>query len=206
MTANWRAVILLIVALALPGCDDGSSPPFVPAVAGPSWTIAYSPSMPPEMSERAGDYFFDFPTAKDGIDYVIKRAPTVQMGQTLTMEFSLEGTGKLLATEGASPAKVRLFMQRKGDTLTAQEPYKRWWSRAFIELTSPGTFTLTTKVEPEGWSSVFGAVGKDVPTEFIDCVSNLAHLGFTFGGDFAGHGVYVTSGAVRFVLKEFAVR
>jgi len=206
MTAKERTVFMLLVVFAVPGCTDGSAPAFVPAVAGPSWTIAYSPSMPPAMSEHAGDYFFDFPTSKDGIDYVIKRAPTVQLRQTLTMEFLLEGTGRLLATEGASSAKVRLFMQRKGDTLTAKEPYKRWWSRASVELTSPGKFLLTTTIAPEDWTSVFGVVGKDAPAHFIDCVANLAHLGFTFGGDFAGHGVYVTNGDVRFTLKEFELR
>jgi hypothetical protein len=36
-------------------------------------------------------------------------------------------------------------------------------------------------------------------------VADLAHVGFTFGGDFAGHGVYVKDGAVRFVLKRYEV-
>jgi hypothetical protein len=35
------------------------------------------------------------------------------------------------------------------------------------------------------------------PQVLLDCVANLAHLGFPFGGDFAAHGIYVTNGAVR---------
>ncbi len=197
-------LLFLVIGLALACYQNSSALAFVPTVAGPSWTIAYSPSMPPTLSERAESYFFDFPTSKDGIHYVIQRAPAVQLGQTITMVFSLEGIGKLLTNEGRSPAKVRLFMQRKGDTLTAKEPHKRWWSLARVELVSPKTFTLSAKIEPSEWSSVFGAVGNAVPAEFGDCVANLAHLGFTFGGDFAGHGVY-TNGAVRFVLKEYSV-
>jgi hypothetical protein len=114
----------------------------------------------------------------------------LQLGQTITMVFSLQGTGTLLANEGRSPAKVRLFVQRQGDTSTAEEPYKRWWSLAHVVLVSPGNFKLSAKIEPRAWSSVFGAVGSAAPTEFADCISNLAHWGFTFGGDFAGHGVY----------------
>jgi hypothetical protein len=199
-------ILILILAFALAGHGSSSTLPIGPAVADPSWTIAYSRVMPPTLSERAGIHFFDFPTDTDGIHYVIKRAPTVQLGQTITMVFSLEGRGKLLPNEGRSPAKVRLFMQRKGDTLTAEEPYKRWWSRAYFDLVSPREFTLSAKIRPSEWFSVFGAVGSKVPDEFGDCIANLAHVGFTFGGDFAGHGVYVSGGAVRFLLNDYRVK
>jgi len=41
-----------------------------------------------------------------------------------------------------------------GDTLTEQEPYKRWWSTAYVEL-KEGDFTLIVPVSPDQWSSVF---------------------------------------------------
>jgi hypothetical protein len=205
MKIDFSLYLFLLAALMVGGCSDDSAPQFVPVQAGPSWTIAYSPSMPPKLAEQSGNYAFDFPTSTDGIDYVIKKAPAVQPGQTITMVFSLEGDGKLLATEGTASARVRLFMQRAGDTMTAGEPYKRWWSKAYVELVSPGTFTLSTKIEPSEWTSVFGVAGSSARTDFADCVTNLANLGFTFGGVFAGHGVYVTDGAVRFVLKQYSV-
>jgi hypothetical protein len=40
-------------------------------------------------------------------------------------------------------------------------------------------------------------------------VSNLANVGFTFGGTrSAGHGIYVrqATGSMRFVLKEYSVK
>jgi hypothetical protein len=176
-----------------------------PITAGPSWSIVYSPAMPPVLSGQSGAYFFDFPSSKDGVHYVIQQAPAVQLGQTITMVFSLHGSGKLLANEGRSAAKVRLFVQRLGDTMTANEPYKRWWSLAHAALISPGTFKLSAKIDPSAWSSVFGAVGHSASAEFADCISNLAHWGFTFGGDFAGHGVYAKNGKIRFVLKDYGV-
>jgi hypothetical protein len=200
------SILILILGLALAGSENCSASQIGPTAGDPSWTIAHSPEMPPTLTEQAGRHFFDFPTSKDGIHYVFRRAPNVQPEQTITMTFSLEGNGRLLPNEGRPPAKVRLFMQRQGDTLTAKEPYKRWWSKAYIELVSPGEFTLSAKIAPSEWTSVFGAVGSTVPAEFADCVANLAHLGFTFGGNFAGHGVYVTGGAVRFLLNEYSVK
>jgi hypothetical protein len=95
-----QLVVVLILVHALAGCDNSNEPStFAPAMAGPSWTIAYSPSMPPELSRQGAAYYFDFPTSKDGIDYVIERAPAILPGQTITMVFSLVGTGVLVPSE-----------------------------------------------------------------------------------------------------------
>ena len=52
---------------------------------------------------------------------------------------------------------------------------------------------------------MFGKSGAEVPKEFSAAIPNLENVGFTFGGTFAGHGVFVTGGNARFVLKEFSV-
>jgi len=44
------------------------------------------------------------------------------------MHLAITGKGNFVPTEGTAAARVRLFLQQRGDTLTAQEPYKRWWS------------------------------------------------------------------------------
>jgi hypothetical protein len=44
-----------------------------------------------------------------------------------------------------------------------------------------------------------------VPNEFNTAISQLANVGFTFGGTFAGHGVYVTGGNARFILRQYSV-
>ena len=201
-------LILAVLLIALVGAGGASgSERFVPAVAGPSWTIAYSPSMPATLSGEEGGYYFDFPTSTDGVHYVIRRAPSVQMGQTVTIRFALEGNGRLLAAENGAQGQVRLFLQRVNDRLTGNEPYKRWWSVALVNLVSPGEYTLSVKIEPRAWLSVWGATGDTVPAEFAECMANLANVGFTFGGgNHAGHGVYVANRSVRFVLKQYSVR
>jgi hypothetical protein len=52
---------------------------------------------------------------------------------------------------------------------------------------------------------VFGQRGAEVPNEFNAAILNLGNVGFTFGGTFAGHGVYVTGGNARFILKQYSV-
>ena len=68
-----------------------------------------------------------------------------------------------------------------------------------------GGFTLTVSLSPESWSSVFGQRGDDVLSEFVNAVSQLANVGFAFGGAFTGHGIYVTGWNARFILKQYAV-
>ena len=116
------------------------------------------------------------------------------------MHFAITGNGNFAPTEGTATARVRLFLQQRGDTLTAQEPYKRWWSVSYVQL-HEGEFTLTASLSPDKWTSVFGQGGAEVPNEFNTAIFQLANVGFTFGGTFAGHGVYVTGGNARFILS-----
>jgi hypothetical protein len=138
------------------------------------------------------------------LHYVIKQAPPVRAGQSVTLRFAITGAGKLVPTQGEPPARVRLFLQKRGDTMTAAEEYKRWWSADSVELV-PGEFTLKAQLTPGQWLSVFGKNGAEAPSEFQAAISDLGNVGFTFGGKFAGHGVYVTSGSAHFVLKQFSI-
>ena len=194
-------VLAMLLALLLAADNSDSAP--APAASSSGWTITYSPGMPSQMPKKDGIYYFDFPNA-NGVHYVYQKAPSISVGQTVTMVFTIEGSCNFIPTEGTASARVRLFMQEQGDTLTSAEQHKRWWSTAAVEL-KPGTFTLTAVVAPELWSSVLGKNGDEVPGEFKNAISNLAHIGFTFGGTFAGHGVYVTGESARFIPKQFSI-
>jgi hypothetical protein len=161
--------------------------------------------MPASMSGTEGNWYFDFPS-RNGVHYVYKPAPAIKVGQSITMRFAISGSDKpnFVPTEGTATARVRLFLQQRGDTVTAQEPYKRWWSVPYVEL-HEGESTLSVAVSPDQWTSVFGQGGAEVPNEFSTAISKLGNVGFTFGGTFAGHGVFVTGGSARFGLKEFSV-
>ena len=134
-----------VLALLLTACNDEGSPT-VPAATLSYWKIAYSPNMPAQMFGTEGNWYFDFPN-QNGVHYVYKAAPTVRVGQTITMHLAITGKGNFVPTEGTAAARVRLFLQQRGDTLTAQEPYKRWWSVTYVEL-HEGEFTLTASLSP----------------------------------------------------------
>jgi hypothetical protein len=198
---------MLPIVLAVPfgACNDGrSTASAASSVTTTDWTIAYSHNVPPRMiEEQGGTYYFNFPRS-DGVHYIMQRAPAVRAGQTVTMRFSIVGEGKLVPTQGEPPARVRLFLQQRGDRLTAAEEFKRWWSVASVELVA-GEFVLKAELVPAQWSSVFGKNGAQVPEAFHAAIADLEHVGFTFGGMFAGHGVYVI-GQARFVLKQFSIK
>ena len=69
----------------------------------------------------------------------------------------------------------------------------------------PGEQTITAKLFPEGWSSVLGQAGSVYPASFTNDINAAGAIGFTFGGMFAGHGVYAV-GPVKFTINEFSVR
>jgi hypothetical protein len=193
-------ITTVVLVLLLTVLNDEGSPA---APASGDWKIAFSPNMPAWMSGTEGNWYFDFPS-RDGVHYVYKLAPAIKVGQTITMHFAITGNANFVPTQGTATARVRLFLQQRGDTLTAQEPYKRWWSLPYVELRE-GEFALTVSLSPDQWTSVFGQRGAVVPNEFNAAIAKLANVGFTFGGTFAGHGVFVTGGNARFILKEFSV-
>ena len=178
-----------------------------PAVSAPAclhWSVAFSANVPSCMVDS-----IDFPVDRDGVHYVQRQAAIVRQGQTITFRFAIEGTGSLKPTaDPDTPAQVRLYMQRRGDRMTADMPHHRWWSTgaAGSVVLKNGEHVLVVQVSPDQWSSVFGANGSTVPDHFRAAVDNLGVFGFTFGGMFFGHGVYATGGPVKFVLKEFSVR
>jgi hypothetical protein len=199
-------ILPIVLAVLFGACNDGrSTASAASSVTTTDWTIAYSHNVPPRMIEEPGGgaYYFNFPDS-DGVHYIMQQAPAVRAGQTVTMRFSIVGEGKLVPTQGEPPARVRLFLQQRGDRLTAAEEFKRWWSVASIELVA-GEFVLKAELVPAQWSSVFGKNGGVVPDAFHTAIADLEHVGFTFGGMFAGHGVYVI-GQARFVLKQFSIK
>lgn len=187
------------------GSDDSVAPvPTGNAHTGATaaWQFQYSPNMPPSFQGS-----FTFP-GQDGVHYVVRSPPKIAVGNTVTLKYKVEGAGKFVPSNDATgnPGRVRLYMQRRGDTLTAEEPNKRWWS-APVDLVV-GDGVISAKVDGAQWINVFGMNALDVRVPkgaFEDCVANLQAAGFTFGANFAGHGLYVTGGTMTFTVVDFTV-
>lgn len=172
------------------------------------WTFQYSLGMPAQMTQASdGTYFFDFPSS-DGVHYVVEAAPSLQLGQLVTMSFNVSGSGTVVPVQGTLPAEVSLYMQRKGDNLSGAGQYQQYrYFHSSAQLTN-GDGSLSCTLTPDQWSDVFGENGTLHQTEFQDCVANAAVIGFVFGDPGAGatgHGAY-SNGGNRFTLKSFTVQ
>ena len=201
-------LIVLAALLALAGCKDvvlkvpgtdiriGGTKP---EQANPDckWSALYSKGIP-ECLDGFASFSFGEP------HYITRPAPAgLKIGQTITIKFSIIGDGKLVPTQGDGPAKLRLFIQQQGDTLTAAEEDKRWWSGP-IDI-APGDHTLVVAIEPGLWTNVFGKSGTGREAAFMAAIQG-GSIGFTFGGMFAGHGVRVVEGSARFKITDWSVK
>lgn len=212
--AMMRTLAILALATALAACDkDRPRPrPQPPEPRSAVWTIgpiidgqSYSPGMP-----HRSDGSFAFPRCSDpvspkgpSVHYVTRPAPT-RLSGTMSLTFGIVGDGALVATEGSKSARVRLYLQRRGDDWAAENgtEFYRWWSTDFVEL-EPGRHTLMVPLTHDRWTAV---LGKGAEGPFKAALQSPLYIGFTFGGQFAGHGVCATSGEARFVLRGFAVQ
>jgi hypothetical protein len=176
----------------LAACKDDTPTP-APIPPG-QWQVRYSTGMPASFVDK-----FTFPQAPGSVHYVVKPAPSGR--SSITLDFAIEGQGQLLPTEGGSPAAVRLFIQRRGDNLSGQGPFEhyRWWSQPVLLVV--GEHTLHHALAPSLWTSVYG---KNDPDGFYAALADLDVVGFTFGGDFAGHGVYAV-GDMTFIVRNYRV-
>jgi hypothetical protein len=205
-----QALLIVLAALISIGSIKYSAPLNMPTnpAATSGWSIRYSPGMPPSMSQNAdGTYYVDLPY-QDGLHYVVQGAQNNPTGKTITIKFELVGAAELLASDPGDvcPCFVSLYLQQQGDTLSAADEFKRWWSHK-IPLNPQGEASVV--VSPENWTQVFGKRGSDFPQQFQTAMSDLANVGFTFGGRHsAGHGIYVKqgTGSMRFILKEYSIK
>ena len=184
------------------------------SMAAKSWIIGpiidgqnYSHNMPLQPAQDGAGWSFDFP-AMDGVHYVTTSygggalsASKIRMTFTIAADPSVQ----FMATQGDTSARVRLYFQRSGDDWRT-ETY-RWWSNEFIEL-RPGSYTLEVPMTPDHWFDVHGHQAREpaVTAGFNAAKGSVMAVGMTFGGMFAGHGVYTDGGHARFTLQEFAVR
>jgi hypothetical protein len=151
--------------------------------------------MPPRPNTP---WHFDFPRV-DGIHYVTTRSGPIRGRSVMRMRFRIAGDATFSATQGYAPARVRLYMQRRGDNMQWDHASYRFWSRP-LDL-AMGEYLLEEQLIPGQWINV---AGQHDDAGFSATLAETENIGFTFGGTFAGHGVFA-HGNARFHLLEFAV-
>jgi hypothetical protein len=206
MIRSFGIIGLLWLTALLCGCGDGNSPSNnQPPISG--WTAFFSSG----VNQSGGS--FDFPAAPGHINYMVEPPPgKVASGQTITMTFTISGTGTLLPPPATNPqnqdippATVSLFLWQKGDDLSGVGQYVSY--RCFagrISIPTPGTYTTSAVLDPTQWIDVYG---KPTAAQFQGVLDNLYGLGFTLSGQyFAGHGVYVANGSAHFTLQSYQIQ
>jgi len=169
---------------------------------GPNWTFQYSPN-----SSISGNVF-TFPPA-DGAHYLVKGySGALTHGLELTYRIDVTGdpvfdwhTGP--NSTGSGGGTVTLYFQRPGDGFTSE--FGRWFAGDLRQELKAGTNTIVALInDPSKWGSVYGKKGNTVPADFQQSCSNVANVGMVFGGgDFAGHGLFVTNGTATFTIIDW---
>ena len=172
-----------------------------------NWSFLYSSNMPRHPTARdATGWEFNFPP-RDGVHYLVH--PVIgRLGSRISATFVVERDGRLVESDPCegSQAAVRLFFQRRGDDLTAAKEFHRWWSMETFLLNTDTKAGLTVALDASLWLSVLGKVGNssaEVTAAFQAAAADVQNVGVTFGGCYAGHGVYVVDGPARFIMMRY---
>ena len=106
-------------------------------------------------------------------------------------------------TEGGTP-RITLYFQRDGDDWSASGKYAAYrWFSAKRWVVAPGAYTIEAPLVFDSWRAVSGAAG--TAENFAAATNDAERVGFVFGGGNVGHGVCLTSGSAKFIVKSFTV-
>jgi hypothetical protein len=173
------------------------------------WEFQYCKGMPDRPSVTKNEILrFDFPSGKNSVHY-LNMPRTSPIKNSITMTYAIEASPDAVFDfadkKGTRPAMVTLWVQRKGDDMTAKGKYSqyRWWGISSITDLSVGTFHISIDMDRAKWTSVFGP-GDDAG--FAGAMNNPQRVGMTFGGGGGlGHGVRMAKGKATFRLLDFKV-
>ena len=213
-----RLIFALAALCLLAGCSGGgsssppSSAPIVLNMNASSWVFQYSPNMPGTPTQVGTGWLFNFPSV-NGVHYLVQGGNGRIVGSGMSANVSITKTDGALFME-AQPcgdynpmnAKFRFYFQRRGDDVSGQGVYEyyRWFTSEGYSLAS-GDGTFTVPFDPAKWVSVFGKTGDTNPSGFASAMADVQAIGITFGGCFAGHGVFVSEGQAIFQANEVKI-
>jgi hypothetical protein len=212
---NRRELLVSAPALLLAGRASGGgtpSPTYQPPARPGYWNVTFSspklPTLVPINStlKFPGDSWTPPLPTYSGIHY-LTTPKAVSLGQTISLTFTIAGTGTIKDLSPSPTPSVRLFMWRAGDNMSGAGAYQqyRYWSVTDAPDPGAGTYTLSEVVEPAKWTDIYAASGASYSANFDACVANAYGIGFTLGGIFAGHGQDVQNGSATLMINSFGV-
>lgn len=207
-------IVFSLFAALLAACNDETAPPPAPnpslslnpllwviGPVGPDGTNA-SAGMSLHPSSEDG-WSFQIPQSPNHVNYIDTAHGIAGKSRiTMTFEIVADPSVKFLPkpeqyAQASTTAKIRLYFQKANDNWAQLDG--RWWSQS-MDL-SIGTHTLSADLVSDQWTNINGQHDAAL---FSGALAASARLGFTFGGDFAGHGMF-SSGPAKFILRDFKV-
>jgi hypothetical protein len=216
------ALLVALLIIWLTSYGSGGNPPAPAPTAFGQW-VTYGSGTGAGAAlfhQVNGLWQFTFPTQASGstANYAYTKAPgPLKAGQTFTINYSIDGNATFqplpesgCGTQGCGPANFRFFFWEAGDNLSGQGQYAyyRWFCNAHATTLKIGdNQTMSCVVQPSSdWGSVYGASGDQAVAGYNQAMANVQWVGFTFGGQFAGHGVWTTSGNATFTINNISIK
>lgn len=199
------AALLLTLAISLAACGGGgNNPPPNPypgrlQPTNTGWTTYGTGT---GIIASLGNPF-TFVAQPKSLNYVYTAPTGPASSLTIRLNYSIRGDAVFGTIDGGVPS-IRLFLWQSNDQ--GGETY-RWWCAQGNALVVGDNQTLTCTVTPGVlWTDVNGQPASSNVVAFANAANNLFAIGFTFGGNFYGHGVWTTSGSANFTVNSFTVQ
>lgn len=204
---NWAKVALaptlLLAAFLVQYCNGNNPPPNsspypgrLDPIAG-QWT-AFGGGTGAAFIGRLSNPF-NMPTPNVSVNYVYTAPPNDVSGKVIRLIYNIAGNATFGTVDGGTP-QLRLFLWQQNDQ---GGPTFRWWCAVPALLVTGDNQELTCVADPWTWTDVNG---QNDPVGFNAALTHPYAVGFTFGGQFAGHGVWVTSGSATFKINSFTIQ
>ena len=199
---------LIFSVLLLFGCATTSHKTTIPSdtvsFVKDAWVFGFSPNMPAHPTSTGTGWYFDFPSS-DGVHYVLVPYHASKPHQTLTITYSVIGSGKFISVDApCRGAGFSPMLERAGDFMSASQEWYRFWGKQVLLVADGQIHTAVYRLDDAtAWTGVFG---KSNASELSTTEKNLVAVGITFGDCFAGHGIFVEGGKMRFELLNFQIQ
>lgn len=197
---NWAVSSAFLVLAACGGNNPTPNPSPYPGRLDPiagQWTDYGTGTGAGFIGRLPNPFAMPAQASGKSVNYVYTAPANMAVGKTMALDYTVAGNAMFGTVDGGTPT-VRLFIWQQNDQGGSTF---RWWCGGPALML--GDTLLSCKLDPTVWTDVNG---QNDPGGFAAAIANPYAIGFTFGGMFAGHGVWTTSGSATFKVNSFTVQ
>jgi hypothetical protein len=190
-----RAAIAAALILLLAACSRGTQQPSPPS-------SGWSNFANNQATQLSNPFSLQSPPL---IAYIITAPRNLALNRTITLNYTVFGSGSIATPNDEPPAQFRLFIWQNGDNFSGQGDlanYRAWCSQVQPGQLTEGDHILSCALNGT-WTGVLGRPLGDQRMNQV--IANVSSVGFTCGGrSFAGKGCSANNVRVR--INEWSIR